>query len=126
MGFVHLIEDRMNKQNGKAEETGPLLFYRPIHKGGFLSNFYVSPFILNGKSYATNEHYFQSQKFEGQPEEDEVINAKTPAIAFKLARKHKLKRRRNWEEVKEDIMYTGLVQKFTVHKDLRKKLLETG
>ena len=31
---------------------------------GFMSNYQESPFTIDEKEYATNEHYFQSQKFE--------------------------------------------------------------
>lgn len=55
----------MEKKTASKPEQEPVLFYRPMHKNGFLSNFYGSAFKLNGKTYATNEHFFQSQKFVG-------------------------------------------------------------
>lgn len=81
---------------------------------------------MGGKKYSTVEHYFQSQKFVGLPEEHEVMQAATPGQAFKLAKKHKGKRPANWNDYKDDVMYTGLQHKFDTHKDLREKLLATG
>ena len=74
----------------KEEEL--ILFYGTKGDYGFLSNFYPSPFTLEGNQYPTNEHYFQSQKFSGQPFETQIMEAKTPKEAKKLGRKHKLLR----------------------------------
>lgn len=102
-------------------------FYGKDKPFGFLSNFYPSPFSLAKKLYKTNEHYFQSQKFEGHPEHHQrIIDAPTPAQAFRLGRDRKVPRRADWDAVKEDVMYEGLRMKFEVHKELREKLLETG
>lgn len=50
------------------EKEEPILFYSSGDPEYFyLSNFYPSPFKLNGHIYKTNEHYFQSQKFVGTP-----------------------------------------------------------
>ncbi len=54
-------------------------FYRPNHANGFMSNFYPAPFSVGKTVYPTSEHYFQSKKYEGKPEEQKIISAKTPA-----------------------------------------------
>ena len=36
---------------------------------GCLSNFFPAPIIVNGKSYPTSEHFFQSLKFHGKDAE---------------------------------------------------------
>ncbi len=96
-----------------------IFFYKKDKPFGFLSNFYPSPFSKNKKLYKTNEHYFQSKKFEAHPEHEQaVIDAATPHLAFKLGRSKKVERRADWDKVKEDIMYEGLRLKFQVHKDL--------
>lgn len=69
------------------------------------------------------EHYFQSQKFVGTPAEIEVINSKTPDDAFALGRKHKITRKEKWNDIKNGVMKTGLLAKFTQHEHLRIKLL---
>ena len=75
-------------------------FYRPNHVNGFMSNFYPSPFNIGKTVYPTCEHYFQSQKYKGHPEEQLVIQAKTPAEAFKLGRKKGMPIRADWQQVK--------------------------
>ena len=89
----------------------------------FLSNFYPSPFTINGITYQTNEHYFQSQKTLGEEEKQEIINAPTPGFAKNLGRNCTL--RDDWELNKNRVMYKGLVAKFTENPDLTKKLLAT-
>lgn len=65
-------------QKVKAPAKDRIEFYRLMHKNGFLSNFYPSQIKIDGKIYKTVEHYFQSQKFKGLPEEQVLIDAKTP------------------------------------------------
>ncbi|WCK57013.1 NADAR family protein (plasmid) [Aneurinibacillus sp. Ricciae_BoGa-3] len=54
-------------------------FWTPKGTYGFLSNFYNAPMAIQGVTYPTNEHFFQSQKFIGNPEERYIINLPTPA-----------------------------------------------
>ena len=61
-------------------------FYSQIGEYGFFSNFYKAPFMVDKKLYQTTEHYFQSKKFEGHPQEKLIIDAGTPAKAFQLGR----------------------------------------
>lgn len=93
-----------------------------------LSNFFAAEIVIDGKRYATNEHWYQSQKFATSDEDfaDVVRRSKTPQEAKNLggSRQHPL--RRDFEQVKEDIMYTGLKAKFTQHSKLHKLLLNTG
>lgn len=88
----------------------------------FLSNFYFSPMTINDKVYNTNEHWFQSQKFQSNFIQEIIRSAGTPGIAKKLGRKYKI--RPDWEQIKEDIMYRGLQEKF-LNKELRLKLIDT-
>ena len=44
-------------------------FYLPKDEYGEFSNIYPSPFTVEPFEYASNEHYFQSKKFEGTPKE---------------------------------------------------------
>ena len=47
------------------KKNEPLKFYGIDNPNGFLSNFYDAAFTINGALYKTNEHYYQSKKFEG-------------------------------------------------------------
>lgn len=89
----------------------------------FLSNFYFSPMIIDNVVYTTNEHFFQAMKSLNPKERQAIVLAPTPGKAKCLGRKVSL--RKDWEDIKEEIMLTGLRHKFS-NPELRKKLLATG
>lgn len=90
----------------------------------FLSNFYPSPFTVDGIYYPTVEHYFQAMKTLNIEKRKEIAAASTPGRAKRLGRTVEL--RPDWEEVKIDVMRNGLAYKFAHHSDLRRKLIATG
>lgn len=111
-----------------VSDATPLVihFYSTRGDFGCFSNFYRAPISVDGKNWPTSEHFFQAQKFVGTPHEGEVRRAKSPSEAASMGRDRKRPLRRDWESVKEDVMYRALVAKFTQHADLRDVLLGTG
>lgn len=101
-------------------------FYRRDDAYGCFSNFSYHPVTLNGKVWPTSEHYFQAQKFVGTPHEEEVRNASGPGEAARMGRQRSRPLRRDWEQVKDDIMREVVLAKFTQHEDIRQVLLDTG
>ena len=92
-----------------------------------LSNFYGAPFTINGKTYPTVEHFFQSQKFPGDPVLQEKIRvAKTPVGAKRMGQAKSEHFRPDWDEVKETVMMEGLRAKFTQNPQLADLLRSTG
>ncbi|WBW99707.1 NADAR family protein [Oceanirhabdus sp. W0125-5] len=76
--------------------------------------------------WKTSEHYFQAMKFEGTEHYDLINQAKTPMIAAKMGRDRTRPLRKDWEDVKDDIMYKALKAKFDSDEELRNILLSTG
>jgi hypothetical protein len=101
-------------------------FYRPKDSYGEFSNFSPHPIEVAGKVWPTSEHYFQAQKFAGTEHEERVRLAKSPMVAATLGRNRDLPLRRDWEQVKENVMLTALRAKFTRHPALHELLLGTG
>ena len=93
-------------------------------KYAFLSNFYYSPIIIDGKEYATIENYFQSMKAADPKEAEKIRVASTPGQSKRLGRHCMM--RKDWEEIKEEVMYQGVKAKFTQNPKLRTALEETG
>ena len=89
----------------------------------FLSNFYPSTIYHEGITYPTNEHFFQAMKTLDIDERKAIAAAETPGLAKRMGRNVKL--RPDWEQVKVDVMRTGLMLKFT-DAALAEKLLATG
>src|SRR5262245_13654729 len=101
-------------------------FYRVDNEYGYFSNFSPHPIKMKGKVWPTSEHYFQAQKFVGTGHEEEIRLVKSPMIAARLGRDRKRPLRRDWESVKDKIMFEAVRAKFTQYGELRKILLATG
>lgn len=101
-------------------------FYKVNGEYGCFSNFSKHEFELEDKCWKTSEHYFQAKKFVGTEHEEEVRLANTPMEAAKLGRDRNRPLRRDWEEVKDDIMKKAVLAKFTAHKDIKEILIATG
>jgi N-glycosidase YbiA len=101
-------------------------FYRADDEYGCFSNFSPHPVKMKGKVWPTSEHYFQAQKFVGTAHEEEIRRVKSPMIAARMGRDRKRPLRRDWESVKDEIMFEAVRAKFTQHEELRKILLATG
>jgi hypothetical protein len=89
----------------------------------FLSNFYPSPFELNGKKYDTVEHFFQASKAINEDDHEYVRTAPTPGMA-----KHRGKRiqcSEDWESRRVIVMLDGLIAKFEQNELLAEKLMDT-
>lgn len=89
----------------------------------FLSNFALCEVEFEGDRYSTTEHAFQAAKTFNKEERALIEEAITPAIAKRLGKEVTL--RKDWEDVKVDIMYNLLKQKFSIP-EFKKQLLATG
>lgn len=101
-------------------------FYSTSGDYGCFSNFSRHAVFLKGKRWPTSEHYFQAQKFAGEPDEEEIRGANKPMLAAQMGRDRKRPLRRDWEKVKERVMLEALRAKFTQHEELTAVLLSTG
>ena len=101
-------------------------FYSVSGEFGCFSNFSPHRVHLKGRSWPTTEHYFQAQKFAGEPDEAEIGHAKSPLIAARMGRSRRRPLRKDWESAKDRIMREAVRAKFAQHADLRAILLATG
>ncbi len=90
------------------------------------TNFAKYKIEMDGKTWATTEHYYQAMKFEDAQLQEAVRLCATPKEAAKMGRDKKLPLRKDWEYVKEDYMYKALQAKFTQYPKLKELLLGTG
>ena len=89
----------------------------------FLSNFYPSKIVIGNNVYPTAEHAYQACKTLIPEERKLIRNASTPGRAKRLGRSITL--RPDWNDIKSDVMYNLLKQKFS-NNVLKRKLLETS
>lgn len=125
--------------------TQTIKFYRQTAPWGEFSNFYVRDITIDGKTWKTNEHFFQAMKSEDEDVQEAVRKLGTAMEAKRFG--NQIARREDWESVagteglqnifrdpwgiavervKDHFMYTAILCKFTQHDDLRKLLLSTG
>ncbi len=106
-------------------EEAVIKFYSVNESYGEFSNFALYPIQIKGKYWPTTEHYFQAQKFVGTSHEEKIRKAKSPMLAAQLGRNRKIRIVKNWDNKRDNVMYTALKAKFTQHKDLQQLLLDT-
>lgn len=96
----------------------------------FLSNFYICNVEYNGILYNSTEAAFQAQKTLENTER-KYIATLTPSESKKACNRYglngfKIKFRSDWEEVKDQVMYEVVKEKFKQNIDLKERLLNTG
>jgi N-glycosidase YbiA len=105
-----------------------IYFYKVNAPYGCFSNFSPHSIDLDGKNWATVEHYYQAHKFEGTEFEylmAEIQAAPTPELAAKIGRAPAHQPRADWDINKREIMYRAIRQKFSSHLDVQQVLLDT-
>ena len=103
-----------------------IYFYSSFDKYGEFSNFADFGFEYEKIYYPTVEHFYQSQKFIDENYSELIRKAKTPKSAADLGKSRDQKLQPDWDEIKNDIMFVGVQQKFDTHPVLRELLLSTG
>ncbi|MER6915409.1 NADAR family protein [Streptomyces sp. NPDC000594] len=94
-----------------------------------LSQWWPSPFLVDGVEYATAEHWMMAAKarlFGDAEAERVVLAARTPAEAKKAGRLVRGFDETVWKRERFGIVSTGSVHKFAHHGELREFLLTTG
>lgn len=89
----------------------------------YLSNFYTSDMQFNDIDYKCSEAAFQAQKTTDKSIQRKFSNL-SPNIAKSLGRRVEL--RKDWEDIKDDVMYNIIKAKFDYNNKLKEKLLDTG
>lgn len=101
-------------------------FYRTKEKYGPFSNFSRHSVDLDGKTWPTSEHYYQAMKFPSdETVQEQVRNCNGPGLAADMGRDRSLPMRKDWDEVKDDVMRTVIRAKFTQREDLKELLQST-
>ena len=92
------------------------------------SQWWEAPFVINGLSYRTAEHWMMAQKallFGDQVAHDKILNAKSPGEAKAIGREVNNFNETVWEKKRIEIVVNGNIQKFIQHPELREFLINT-
>lgn len=93
------------------------------------SQWYPSPFEVEGRRYPTAEHYMMSEKarlFGDEAAFGRILAAGHPGAAKKAGREVSGFVEATWHEHRFDIVVRGNVAKFTQNRELRDYLINTG
>lgn len=106
-----------------------ICFHNPDEENGFLSNWYLSSFIVNNVSFSSVEQYMMYQKavcFKDNVIAGEIMNTNDVAVIKSLGRAVHDYDDGIWSDIREKVVYDGLSAKFSQNKDLKGLLLNTG
>lgn len=107
-------------------EIEKIKFYAVSEAYGGFSNFALYQIKLKGKIWKTTEHYFQAQKFAEKTYQEKIRKASTPMKAAQLGRSRKVRIVKNWDNLRDNVMYDALKAKFTQHDELKELLIKTN
>lgn len=105
-----------------------ICFHNPDEENGFLSNWYLSDFSINGISFTSMEQYMMYQKavcFQDENIEKQILATKDVAKIKELGRCVSGYNDQYWNGVRQIIVYEGLLAKFTQNELLKKQLKDT-
>lgn len=104
-------------------------FHNPDEPYGFLSNWYLSAFTVDGIRFSSMEQYMMYKKavlFEDTGMAAKIRNTDDVVLIKKLGRKVSNYNDTVWNGMRQVIIYKGLLEKFRQNDDLKEALLATG
>lgn len=107
---------------------GIICFHNPDEVNGYLSNWYLSDFNINGIKYSSMEQYMMHQKalvFQDKEIAQKILETSNVGKIKKLGREVKNYDDIVWNGMRQVIVYQGLLEKFRQNEELKEKLLAT-
>ncbi|MDD6154451.1 MAG: NADAR family protein [Eubacteriales bacterium] len=104
-------------------------FHRPEEAYGFLSNWYIASFEIDGRTFNSIEQYMMYKKavvFGDLAHAEEVLRLSDAEEIKAIGRKVTGYNDTVWNGIRQIIVYEGLLAKFGQNPDLKKQLLATG
>lgn len=105
-----------------------ICFHNPSEDYGFLSNWYLSDFQIDGITFTSMEQYMMYKKaicFKDENIANQILAEKNVAKIKELGRLVSDYDEHIWNGVRQIIIYEGLFAKFSQNGSLRSKLLDT-
>lgn len=105
-----------------------ICFHNPEEANGYLSNWYLSDFEINGKKFSSMEQYMMYEKawtFGDMEIAAQIMETNQVGKIKSLGRSVKNYRETLWNGVRQIRIYQGLLAKFSQNQELLQKLLNT-
>ena len=112
-----------------GRQVDAVYFHKPDEPDGYLSNWYPSPFTLDGVQFSSAEQCIMYQKcmiFGDHQCAEKILATDDTKLQQALGREAKGYISDVWVGIRQIILRRALLAKFTQNEDLKKKLLDTG
>lgn len=119
------IKDKLDMA---GKEVDAVFFHKPEEPNGFLSNWFISPFDLNGIHFSSAEQFIMYRKcmlFGDESSAKAVLATDDPATQQDIGRKAKGYIGTVWSGARQMVAFEGLLAKFSQNEDLKNKLIDT-
>ena len=119
----------MTETTAEPETGDMIIFHDPDKEYGFLSNWYLSDFSVDGVKYTSAEQYLMCRKAElfGDAESlDAIMLTDDPEKIQQLGRKVSPFAKKEWDGMRQLFLFEALLAKFKADEGLKAKLLATG
>ena len=104
-------------------------FHNPDEAYGFLSNWYLSDFVINDIKFTSMEQYMMYQKamlFGDEEIASQIMSTTNVGKIKALGRSVSNYNESVWNGMRQVLIYKGLVEKFRQNENLLKELQKTG
>lgn len=105
-----------------------ICFHNPGEKNGYLSNWYMSEFVMDEITFSSMEKYMMYQKaktFQDQENLENILQSDDVAQIKEHGRRVKNYDDTVWNGIRQIIVYNGLLEKFSQNEELGKQLKAT-
>ena len=106
-----------------------ICFHDPNEENGYLSNWYMSDFYVDGIKFSSMEQYMMYQKaiaFNDTNIAAQILQNDDVAVVKDLGRKVSNYNDHLWNGIRQIVIYKGLLEKFRQNIKLREQLKATG
>ena len=122
---------RNRNKGGVLQEEGMAMicFHNPDEENGYLSNWFLSEFTVDGITFSSMEQYMMYEKavlFKDQTTAEKILQADDVAKIKALGRTVQNFDDKVWTKEREGIVYRGVSEKFCQNPELSEKLEKTG
>lgn len=103
-------------------------FHNPDEINGYLSNWYLSDFVVDGIRFSSMEQYMMYKKaimFKDSETAEQIMQTPDVGKIKSLGRSVRNYNESLWNGMRQIIIYNGLLEKFRQNKELADRLLST-
>ena len=106
-----------------------ICFHNIDEENGYLSNWYLSDFVIDGVTYSSVEQYMmyiKASTFVDMDIANKIMATNDVSVIKSLGRSVSNYNDTIWNAIRERVVYDALLAKFSQNEDLKKLLLDTG